>query len=126
MAIHIGLPVGRDKNWGNKIHSSGIHRHQLFPKLFLAGRDFQPKDLYREFSVPIYVERASIRAPSGRRVSGHKAENRAWFSSRKRMYSVDYPFEDVIEAKEWFDQAAISDSDRAKIARGNAQKLFRL
>jgi predicted TIM-barrel fold metal-dependent hydrolase len=42
------------------------------------------------------------------------------------MYSVDYPFEDVIEAKEWFDQAAISDSDRAKIARGNAQKLFRL
>jgi 2,3-dihydroxybenzoate decarboxylase len=41
------------------------------------------------------------------------------------MYSVDFPFEDVIEAKEWFDQAAISDSDRAKIARGNAQKLFR-
>lgn len=42
------------------------------------------------------------------------------------LYSVDYPFEDVVEAKEWFDQAAISDSDRVKIARSNAQRLFRL
>jgi 2,3-dihydroxybenzoate decarboxylase len=42
------------------------------------------------------------------------------------LYSVDYPYEDVVEAKEWFDHAAISDSDRMKIGRSNAQKLFRL
>jgi predicted TIM-barrel fold metal-dependent hydrolase len=42
------------------------------------------------------------------------------------LYSVDYPYEDVVEAKEWFDQVAISDSDRMKIARTHAQKLFRL
>jgi gamma-resorcylate decarboxylase len=42
------------------------------------------------------------------------------------LYSVDYPFEDVVEAKDWFDQTTLSDSDRVKIARGNAQKLFRL
>ena len=42
------------------------------------------------------------------------------------LYSVDYPFEDVVEAKDWFDQAAISVTDRLKIARTNAQKLFRL
>jgi 2,3-dihydroxybenzoate decarboxylase len=42
------------------------------------------------------------------------------------MYSVDYPYEDVVEAKDWLDQAAISDSDRVKISSGNAQKLFRL
>jgi len=42
------------------------------------------------------------------------------------LYSVDYPYEDVVEAKEWLDQAAISDSDRMKIARTNAQKLLRL
>jgi predicted TIM-barrel fold metal-dependent hydrolase len=42
------------------------------------------------------------------------------------LYSVDYPFEDVVEAKEWFDQVAISDSDRVKIARSNAQRLFHL
>src|SRR5271169_6720455 len=42
------------------------------------------------------------------------------------LYSVDYPYEDVVEAKDWFEHAAISDSDRMKIARTNAQKLFRL
>jgi predicted TIM-barrel fold metal-dependent hydrolase len=31
-----------------------------------------------------------------------------------------------VEAKDWFDHAEISDSDRAKIARGNAQRLFHL
>lgn len=42
------------------------------------------------------------------------------------LYSVDYPFEDMIEARDWFDQVPISDSDRMKIARDNAQKLFHL
>ena len=42
------------------------------------------------------------------------------------LYSVDYPFEDMVEAKDWFDQAAISELDRMKIAHGNAQKLFHL
>lgn len=46
--------------------------------------------------------------------------------SDRVLYSVDYPLEDMIEAKDWFDNANISESDRAKIARGNAQKLFRL
>ena len=42
------------------------------------------------------------------------------------LYSVDYPFEDVVEAKEWFDQAEINDSDRVKIASSNARRLFHL
>jgi 2,3-dihydroxybenzoate decarboxylase len=42
------------------------------------------------------------------------------------LYSVDYPFEDMAEAASWFDQAAISEPDRLKIARSNAQKLFQL
>ena len=42
------------------------------------------------------------------------------------LYSVDYPYEDVMEAKAWFDQVAISDSDRQKIVRTTAQKLLRL
>ena len=40
------------------------------------------------------------------------------------LYSVDYPYEDVIEAKQWFDQTDISESDRTKIARTNAHQLF--
>jgi gamma-resorcylate decarboxylase len=42
------------------------------------------------------------------------------------LYSVDYAFEDMTEAASWFDQAAISEPDRLKIARSNAQKLFHL
>jgi len=42
------------------------------------------------------------------------------------LYSVDYPFEDMVEANDWFDQADIDDSYRMKIARDNAQKLFHL
>jgi 2,3-dihydroxybenzoate decarboxylase len=42
------------------------------------------------------------------------------------LYSVDYPFEDMAKAGEWFDHASISESDRSKIARSNASRLFRL
>lgn len=42
------------------------------------------------------------------------------------LYSVDYPFEDMGVATEWFDHAAISEADRAKIGRGNAEILFHL
>lgn len=42
------------------------------------------------------------------------------------LYSVDYPYEDMVEARDWFDQAAVGEVDRRKIARGNAEKLFRL
>jgi predicted TIM-barrel fold metal-dependent hydrolase len=42
------------------------------------------------------------------------------------LYSVDYPYEDMGEATEWFDHAAIGEPDRVKIGRSNAQKLFGL
>ena len=42
------------------------------------------------------------------------------------MFSVDWPFEAVDEGCEWFDKAAISEADRAKIGRENAIKLFKL
>jgi gamma-resorcylate decarboxylase len=42
------------------------------------------------------------------------------------MFSVDYPFEDFSDAADWFDHAEISESDRHKIGRTNAMKLFKL
>lgn len=42
------------------------------------------------------------------------------------LYSVDYPFEDTSIAADWFDHCGISESDRAKIGRTNAERLFRL
>jgi gamma-resorcylate decarboxylase len=42
------------------------------------------------------------------------------------MFSVDYPFEDFSDAAEWFDNAQISEGDRAAIGCTNARKLFKL
>jgi 2,3-dihydroxybenzoate decarboxylase len=43
------------------------------------------------------------------------------------LFAADYPFEKISEAAEWFDGLdAISEPDRRKIARGNAEALFRL
>jgi gamma-resorcylate decarboxylase len=46
--------------------------------------------------------------------------------SERVLFSTDYPFEEVNEAAEWFDKTSISDADRLKIGRLNAQKLFKL
>jgi len=42
------------------------------------------------------------------------------------MFSTDWPFENVDHAADWFDVATISEADRLKIGRTNAQKLFKL
>jgi 2,3-dihydroxybenzoate decarboxylase len=42
------------------------------------------------------------------------------------LYSVDYPYEDVVEAQTWLDHCPISDADRTKVANANSRKLFRL
>jgi 2,3-dihydroxybenzoate decarboxylase len=36
------------------------------------------------------------------------------------LYPIDYPLADVVIAAEWLDHAAISDADRSKIGRSNA------
>ena len=46
--------------------------------------------------------------------------------SDRILFSVDYPFEDVDEASIWFDDSPISETDRLKIGRTNAQELFKL
>jgi 2,3-dihydroxybenzoate decarboxylase len=42
------------------------------------------------------------------------------------MFSVDWPFEDIKQACDWFDGAEISDAERRMIGRDNAVALFRL
>jgi predicted TIM-barrel fold metal-dependent hydrolase len=42
------------------------------------------------------------------------------------LFSVDWPFENVDHAAQWFDSATISEADRKKIGRDNALRLFRL
>jgi 2,3-dihydroxybenzoate decarboxylase len=45
--------------------------------------------------------------------------------SDRIMFSADYPFEDILEAAQWFDAAWMSDADRQKIARANAMRLLK-
>jgi 2,3-dihydroxybenzoate decarboxylase len=40
------------------------------------------------------------------------------------MFSADYPFEDLLEAAQWFDTAAIDETERVKIGRTNALNLL--
>ncbi len=42
------------------------------------------------------------------------------------MFSVDWPFENIDHAADWFDAAGISEADRLKIGRDNARRLFKL
>ena len=42
------------------------------------------------------------------------------------LFSVDYPFEDTVDAVSWFDGLAMGESDRAALARGNAERIFGL
>jgi predicted TIM-barrel fold metal-dependent hydrolase len=42
------------------------------------------------------------------------------------LFSVDWPFENVDHAADWFDSASISERDRLKIGRLNSQQLFGL
>ena len=47
-------------------------------------------------------------------------------SADRLLFSTDYPFEEVSDAADWFDTTSISETDRMKIGRLNAIKLFRL
>jgi gamma-resorcylate decarboxylase len=42
------------------------------------------------------------------------------------MFSADHPFEDLLEAAQWFDTATIREADRLKIGRANADTLCKL
>jgi len=47
-------------------------------------------------------------------------------SSDRILYAVDYPFETFEDARRWFDNCEISETDRNKIGRENARRLFGL
>lgn len=46
--------------------------------------------------------------------------------SDRILFSADWPFENIDHAADWFDVCTIAEADRAKIGRGNSERLFRL
>jgi predicted TIM-barrel fold metal-dependent hydrolase len=51
---------------------------------------------------------------------------RAMFGDDRMVFSVDYPFEDNIEAVDWFRGLDLPNAVREKVAHGNAEQLLRL
>jgi 2,3-dihydroxybenzoate decarboxylase len=47
-------------------------------------------------------------------------------SADRILFSTDYPYESAEEAATWFDNCPISEPDRVKIGRENAERLFNL
>jgi len=50
----------------------------------------------------------------------------AEIGTNRVLWSADYPFETIGDAADWIDAAPISETDREKIVRTNALKLFKL
>ncbi|GAB7538137.1 amidohydrolase family protein [Burkholderia sp. 3C] len=46
--------------------------------------------------------------------------------SDRILFSADWPFENIDHAADWFDAASISENDRVKIGRTNAEQLLKL
>jgi uncharacterized protein len=42
------------------------------------------------------------------------------------MFSADYPYESMAEARSFLDQIPVTPADRERIAHGNAERLFNL
>lgn len=42
------------------------------------------------------------------------------------LFSVDYPFENMLDGPRWFDEVELNDADHRKIAAGNARRLLKL
>ena len=46
--------------------------------------------------------------------------------SNRLLFSVDWPFEDVSDATDWFEGILLSHGDKQKIGRENALKLMKI
>jgi predicted TIM-barrel fold metal-dependent hydrolase len=42
------------------------------------------------------------------------------------MFSADYPYQSMSQARAFLEQIPVSATDKARIAHGNAERLFRL
>jgi len=99
-----------------------------------------PFDMWR---IDNLTDKLPVQYPAKKRVSDYMRENfhlttsgqfhdtpfhcaLAAMGVSRIMFSVDYPYEDMAPAAAWFDNTALSDSDRLCIGRTNAIKLFKL
>ena len=77
-------------------------------------------------SVADYVRNNFVLTTSGDFSTSALNQAIAEIGIERVLWSADYPFEDISDAADWIDAAPLSEADRRKIVRTNAQKLFKL
>jgi 2,3-dihydroxybenzoate decarboxylase len=77
-------------------------------------------------SVADYVRNNFVLTTSGNFSTSALNQSIEEIGVERVLWSADYPFEDISDAAEWIDAAPLSEEDRLKIGRTNAQKLFKL
>jgi 2,3-dihydroxybenzoate decarboxylase len=77
-------------------------------------------------SVADYVRNNFVLTTSGDFSTSALNQAIAEIGIERVLWSADYPFEDISDAADWIDAAPLSEVDRRKIVRTNAQKLFKL
>jgi 2,3-dihydroxybenzoate decarboxylase len=77
-------------------------------------------------SVADYVRSNFVLTTSGNFSTSALNQAIAEIGIARVLWSADYPFEDISDAADWIDAAPLSDEDRQKIVRTNAQNLFKL
>jgi 2,3-dihydroxybenzoate decarboxylase len=77
-------------------------------------------------SVADYVRNNFVLTTSGNFSTSALHQAIAEIGVARVLWSADYPFEDISDAADWIDAAPLSEEDRRKIVRTNAQQLFKL
>lgn len=85
-----------------------------------------PKLHSAERELSYYFQRNFFVTTSGNFRTQSLIDTMLEIGSDRIMFSTDWPFENVDHAAKWFDAASISETDRLKIGRTNANKLFKL
>ena len=82
----------------------------------------------RKFSQPLthYLQHNFYVTTSGNFRTQALAATLSELGADRVLFATDYPYESMREAAAWFGTASISEADRLKIGRTNAQQLFRL
>lgn len=106
------------------------HLGETLPFLLwrVSGRlHFTPRGIPAKKTIQEYFKNNFYVTTSGNYCTESMVDTLAVMGPDRVMFAVDYPFEKMREAADWFDNLSfLSETDRFKIARGNAARLLKL
>jgi 2,3-dihydroxybenzoate decarboxylase len=86
----------------------------------------RPRDIPAKKTFTEYMRRNFYVTTSGNFHTTTLKQAMAELGAGRVLFSVDYPFEECVDAASWFDACEISAAEREQIGRANAAQLFSL